>query len=95
MGAVILSCGEKGLRCALPKTRVLIHQASSGARGQILDVEKQVEETKVMNDLMLETLSNNTGKDIKTLRKDMDRDFWMSAEKAVEYGLIDKVIHKI
>jgi ATP-dependent Clp protease protease subunit len=95
MGAVLLSAGEKGMRCALPKTRILLHMASSGASGNIQDMEKTIEETKLMNEMMLETLSKNTSKDIKELRKDLARDYWLSAEEAVKYGVIDKVIKKI
>jgi ATP-dependent Clp protease protease subunit len=92
MGAVILTCGEKGMRMVLPRTRILIHQASSQARGQVLDMKTQYAETEFMNELMLEVLAERTGKDKKTIRKDVDRDFWMSGAEAVKYGLIDKVL---
>ena len=94
MCAMVLACGTKGERFALPNTRVLIHQATSATRGQVIDMEKQFNETKFMNDKMLEMLAEKTGKSKAVLKKDMDRDFWMSAKEAVEYGLIDKVLER-
>jgi ATP-dependent Clp protease protease subunit len=94
MGSVLLSAGTKGMRYALPKTRILIHMASSQASGNVQDMVTQVKETEVVNDAMLQELSRNTGKDVEVLRKDMTRDFWMSAEEAVTYGIIDKVISR-
>jgi ATP-dependent Clp protease protease subunit len=94
MGAVILSAGEMGMRMALPYTRVLLHQASGGSRGQVLDIKTQYDELIRMNELMLEELAKNCNKDKETLRRDCDRDYWMSADEAVNYGVIDKVINK-
>jgi ATP-dependent Clp protease protease subunit len=92
MGAVLLSAGTKDMRFSLPKTRILLHQSSGGSRGQILDQKTQWKESEIVNEMMIDELSRNTGKDKETLRKDMDRDFWMSAEEAKNYGVIDKVI---
>jgi ATP-dependent Clp protease protease subunit len=93
MGTVLLACGQKGKRFALPHSRVLIHQASGGTDGNLLDMEKTIAETKRVNELMLEVLAEATSKDIEKIRTDTQRDFWMNAAAAVEYGLIDKVIH--
>jgi ATP-dependent Clp protease protease subunit len=95
MGSEILANGTKGMRCSLPRARILLHMASGGSKGQILDVHTQVKELDILNDSMLEAMSKNTGKPIKQLKADMDRDFWMSSYEAVEYGVIDKVIEKV
>jgi len=94
MGAVLLAAGEKDHRYALPNSRVMVHMVSSGAGGQILDIKKQVEEADRLNDRLFELLAKYTGKDIKSLKKDCDRDKFMSAEEAVKYGLVDKVLGK-
>ena len=88
MGAFLLSAGAKGKRAVLPNARVMIHQPSSGTRGKITDQEIDLREGL----LLKEILSKNTGQDFEKLKNDMERDYWMSAEEAVEYGLVDKII---
>ena len=94
MGAFLLSCGTKGKRYALPHARIMIHQPLGGAQGQATDIEIQAKEILRMKKELNEILSNNTGKDIKKISKDTDRDFFMSALEAKEYGLIDVVVEK-
>lgn len=94
MGAFLLSAGEKGKRYALPNSEIMIHQPSGGAKGQATDI-------KIVADHILRTkaklnkiLSENTGKPIETIAEDTERDNFMSAEEALEYGLIDKILYK-
>ena len=94
MGAFLLSCGTKGKRYSLPNSRIMIHQPLGGARGQATDIEIQAKEILRMKQLLNEILANNTGQAIKKIAKDTDRDFFMSAEEAKEYGLVDKVLDK-
>ena len=94
MGAFLLSSGTKGKRFALPNSRIMIHQPLGGAQGQATDIEIQAKEILRIKRILNEILSKNTGKDISDLEKDTDRDNFMSAEEAVEYGLIDKVLEK-
>lgn len=92
MGSIILMAGEKGHRAALPHSRILIHQPLGGAYGQASDITiacREIEATKKE----LETIvANETGKPIKKIHADMDRDYWMTAEEALKYGIIDKII---
>ena len=92
MGAMLLSSGAKGKRYALPNARVMIHQPSSGTEGKITDQEIALKEGVYLKKLLIDMMSKNTGKDAKTVEKDMDRDNWMSAEEAQKYGIIDEVI---
>jgi ATP-dependent Clp protease protease subunit len=92
MGALLLASGAKGKRYALPNARIMIHQPSSGTKGKITDQEIALREGVYLKKLTIDIMSKNTGKDIKTVEKDMDRDNWMSAEEAQEYGIIDEVI---
>lgn len=92
MGAFLLAAGEKGKRYALPNAEVMIHQPLGGARGQASDIKIQAERILQMRKTLNEILSERTGKPIKTIEKDTDRDNFMSAAQAVEYGLIDKVL---
>ena len=85
MGAMLLSAGTKGKRFALPNARIMIHQPSSGTEGKVTDQE-------IAKKKLIEIMAENTGKDAKTIEKDMDRDNWMSAEDAKAYGIIDEVI---
>jgi len=92
MGSFLLAAGAKGRRYALPHSRILIHQLSGGFEGQAADIEIQARETLRIREIVNEVLSRHTGKSIKQIEKDTDRDNFMSAAQAVEYGLIDEVI---
>lgn len=92
MAAVLLAAGAPGKRSALPNSRILLHQASGGAQGQATDVEIQAAELLRIRDLLVKILSDHTGKPKRTIQKDTDRDNFMSAKDAVEYGLIDRII---
>ena len=94
MGAFLLSCGAKGKRYALPNSRIMIHQPLGGAQGQATDIEIQATEILRMKEILNGILSQNSGKDLAQVEKDTDRDFFMSAEDAVQYGLIDQVLQK-
>ena len=94
MGAFLLSCGAKGKRYALPNSRIMIHQPLGGAQGQATDIEIQAKEILRMKEILNNILSQNSGKDLAQIEKDTDRDFFMSAEDAVQYGLIDQVLQK-
>ncbi len=91
MGAVLLT-GGTGTRSALPHSRIMIHQVSSGYRGTAADINIQVKETNKLYDQLLEILSKKSGQTVKKLRNDCDRDYYMSAEEAKAYGIIDVVI---
>ena len=92
MAAVLLAAGAKGRRLALPNARVMIHQPSGGARGQVTDIEIQAKESRLMKDIITEILTNATGKPKEQISKDIDRDFYLGAAQAKEYGLIDDVL---
>ena len=92
MGAVLLAAGEKGRRYALPHARILIHQPHGGAQGQAIDIDIQAREILRAREEINNILARHTGQNLKKIEKDSDRDFFMSAEQAVEYGLIDEVI---
>lgn len=94
MGAFLLSSGAKGKRFVLPNSRVMIHQPSSGTQGKISDQEITLREGLFLKQRLNEILAKNTGQKLAKIEKDADRDFWMSAEEAKEYGLIDGVIDK-
>ena len=94
MGAFLLSCGEKGKRYALPHARIMIHQPLGGAQGQATDIAIQAEEILRMKKELNSILAANTGQDIKTIEADTDRDNFMSAKEAQEYGMIDEVLLK-
>jgi ATP-dependent Clp protease protease subunit len=94
MGAVLLGAGEKGRRFALPHARVMIHQPLGGARGQATDIEIQAREIKKMKETLIDILVEATGKNRDELAKDIERDFYLSAGQAKEYGLIDEVLPK-
>lgn len=94
MGAFLLSSGEKGKRYALPHARIMIHQPLGGAQGQATDIEIQAKEILRMKQELNEILAHNTGQDIKTIEQDTDRDNFMSAEEAKEYGMVDEVLRK-
>ncbi|MBU8911001.1 MAG: ATP-dependent Clp endopeptidase proteolytic subunit ClpP [Desulfobacterales bacterium] len=92
MGALLLTAGAKGKRFALPNSRIMIHQPLGGAQGQATDIKIQATEILKMKDSLNEILSTHTGQDIKKISEDTDRDFFMSAMQALEYGIIDKVV---
>jgi ATP-dependent Clp protease protease subunit len=94
MGAILLAGGEKGKRSILPNSRIMIHQVSSGFRGTIADINVQAKETNHLMDRLMEILSEHTGRDVEQVRQDCDRDYWMSAEEALEYGIVDKILTK-
>ena len=94
MGAFLLASGSEGKRYALPNSRIMIHQPLGGAQGQATDILIQAEEIKRLKDTLNKILAEKTGKKVKQIEKDTDRDYFMSAEEAVEYGLIDKVLTK-
>lgn len=94
MGAVLLAGGEKGKRRILPNSRVMIHQVSSGFKGTTADINVQARETNFLMDKLMEILSNHTGKTTEQVRIDCDRDYWMSADEALEYGIIDEILKK-
>lgn len=92
MGALLLATGTKGKRMALPNARVMIHQPLGGASGQATDMEIQVKEVSRIKRRLNEILASHTGQPVETIEKDTDRDFFLTAEDAVKYGLVDKVI---
>src|ERR1035437_765228 len=92
MAAIILAAGKKGKRFALPNARIMLHQPWGGAQGQASDVEIQAKEIIRLKQRLHEILAESTGKSLKTIERDVDRDFFMDAEQAVSYGLIDKVV---
>ena len=92
MGALLLSSGQKGKRYALPSSRIMIHQPLGGAQGQATDIEIQAKEILRLKDYLNNILKENTGKSIEVIRQDTDRDFFMSAQEAVAYGMIDEVM---
>lgn len=94
MGAFLLSSGTKGKRFALPNARIMIHQPSSGTRGKISDQEIDLKEGILLKQKLNKLLVKNTGQKLSRIEKDMDRDYWMGADEAVKYGLIDRVIKK-
>lgn len=92
MGAVLLASGEKGKRIALPNSEVLLHQIMGGAEGQAVDVKIRAEHILRVKDRLTKILSKHTGQPIKKLEVDTDRDFFLTPEEALEYGIIDKII---
>jgi ATP-dependent Clp protease protease subunit len=94
MGAFLLSSGAKGKRYALPHARIMIHQPSGGAQGQSTDIQIQAQEIQRLKDMLNKIMAKNCGKKTKQLEKDTERDNFMSAKEAMEYGLIDKVLEK-
>lgn len=92
MGAVLLSAGTKGKRFALPNADVMIHQPLGGAQGQVTDIRIVSEKIQKVKDNLNKILAENTGQSFEKIEKDTDRDYYMTAQEAVEYGLIDKVI---
>lgn len=94
MGAFLLAAGEKGKRFSLPNSRIMIHQPLGGAQGQAADIEIQAREILYLRERLNTILAENTGRTLEQIAKDTDRDNFMSADAAAEYGLIDKVLTK-
>ena len=94
MGAVLLTAGAKGKRLALPNSEIMIHQPSAGTQGKVTDMEIDVEHFLKIKQRINKILADNTGKTPEQIKSDSERDNWMTAEEAKEYGLIDKVIYK-
>lgn len=94
MGAFLLSSGAKGKRMSLPNSRIMIHQPLGGAQGQATDIEIQAKEILYLKQLLNEHLANHTGQPLEKIAEDTERDFFMSADEASEYGLIDQVINR-
>lgn len=94
MGAFLLSSGAKGKRLALPNAEIMIHQPSGGSQGQCTDIQIQAEQILKIKKNLNRILAENTGKTIETVERDCERDHFMSAQEALEYGIIDKVITK-
>lgn len=94
MGAMLLVSGEKGKRMALPHSRVMIHQPLGGCRGQASDIEIEATEIRKIKDELYKILSDRTGQPLDKIWKDADRDYWMTASEAKDYGMIDQVLKK-
>ena len=94
MAAFLLSCGQKGLRYALPNSEVMIHQPLGGAQGQATEIKIAAEHILKLKERINKILSKNTGQDLEKVQNDTERDYFLSADEALDYGLIDKVIEK-
>ena len=94
MGAVLLVAGDKGMRAALPHSRVMIHQPLGGIQGQASDIEITAREIIKLKDELYQIISDHSGQTMDKIRQDADRDYWMTAKEALEYGMIDKVYTK-
>ena len=94
MGAVLLVAGEKGMRAALPHSRVMIHQPMGGIQGQASDIEITAKEILKLKDELYQIISDHSGQTMEKIRQDADRDYWMTAEEALNYGMIDKVYRR-
>lgn len=95
MGAFLLSSGTKGKRFCLPHAKVMIHQPSSGTRGKVTDMEIDLKETLEVKEMLAKIMAKNTGQKLSKVKADMERDYWMSPQEAVRYGLVDKVLSKL
>lgn len=94
MGAFLLSSGTKGKRFALPHSKVMIHQPSSGTQGRVTDMEIDLQEGLKVKDMLAELFAKNTGQKLAKVKTDMERDYWMTPDEAKTYGLIDEIILK-
>ena len=95
MGAVLLASGAKGKRHMLPHAKTMIHQPSSGTRGKVTDMEIDLRESLAVKDELVKIMSDHTGQTPEKIRDDMERDFWMTADQAKKYGIVDKVVTKV
>ena len=95
MGAFLLSSGAKGKRFCLPHAKVMIHQPSSGTHGKVTDMEIDMKETLEVKEMLAKIMAKNTGQKLTKVKSDMERDYWMTPDEAVKYGLIDKVLTKL
>lgn len=94
MGAVLLCAGEKGKRSGLPHSRVMIHQPLGGAQGQASDIEITAREILTLKKELYEIIAKHTGQTFEKINEDSDRDYWMKADKALEYGMIDEILKR-
>jgi ATP-dependent Clp protease protease subunit len=94
MGAFLLGAGAKGKRSSLPSSRIMIHQPSGGAQGQAVDIEIQAKEILYLKNQINQRMADYTGQSLEQIEQDTERDFYMSAQEALTYGLIDKVIER-
>jgi ATP-dependent Clp protease protease subunit len=94
MGALLLSSGAKGKRFMLPNAKTMIHQPNSGTKGQITDMEISLKEGLKLKDKLTEILARNTGQKLARVKDDVERDYWMTADEAKKYGLIDEILVK-
>jgi ATP-dependent Clp protease protease subunit len=92
MGAFLLSAGTKGKRYSLPHSRIMIHQPSGGARGQASDIEIQAREILYLRERLNKLMADHTGQPLAKIEKDVERDYFMSAEQAKDYGLVDRIL---
>ena len=95
MGAFLLSSGAKGKRFCLPHAKAMIHQPSSGTHGKVTDMEIDMKETLEVKEMLAKIMAKNTGQKLAKVKSDMERDYWMTPDEAVKYGLIDKVLTKL
>ncbi len=95
MGAFLLSSGAKGKRFCLPHAKVMIHQPSSGTHGKVTDMEIDMKETLEVKEMLAKIMAKNTGQKLAKVKSDMERDYWMTPDEAVKYGLIDKVLARL
>ena len=94
MGAILLTAGTKGKRSALPHSRVMIHQPMGGAQGQASDIEITAREIKKLKNELYEIIAKHSGNTLKKIERDSDRDYWMTALEAKEYGMIDEILER-
>lgn len=94
MGAVLLVAGEKGMRAALPHSRVMIHQPMGGAQGQASDIEITAREIHKLKDELYQIIADHSGQNMEKIVADADRDYWMTSQEALNYGMIDKIFSK-
>lgn len=92
MGSIFLTSGEKGHRYALPNSRIMIHQVSGGSQGTYEDMKRSINEAGRLNELLAGIIAKTTNKPLEEVKKDMDRDYFMSAEEALKYGIVDKIV---